>query len=242
MIPTKINGQVLVSRETWNEAMDAVGDYYKDDYYITDFDYGGGYYRIVMSKNIGWNGQIIRYGKDFPQEAIKEGWDKGYHITNLLHDGSDWIVIMSGVPGCLSQQWFTRTGWVDFKDEISRIWNEDMVLTKVACRLNPAPNVYCGVASKMNISQGQKYNFFPGGTPKDIMALCVEGNKITDIYDFEGGVVAITTTQSGWSKQVLLTGPNWEGNVKTIKEYWDKGYNVTTMCYYNNMWYIIVSY
>ena len=74
MIPTKINGQVLVSRETWNEAMDAVGDYYKDDYYITDFDYGGGYYRIVMSKNIGWNGQIIRYGKDFPQEEIKEGW------------------------------------------------------------------------------------------------------------------------------------------------------------------------
>ena len=96
-----------------------------------------------LSKGTGWNGQSYRYGKDFPKEKIQELWDKNYHITNVTHDGNDWIVIMSGDTGINGQSWFTRASFSDFEKKVDEEWAEGNDITKVAY----GNGLYLGITS-----------------------------------------------------------------------------------------------
>ena len=241
MIPRRITAQTILSRKSWKEIRSAIGEYWDKDYYITDFDYGEGYYRVVMSKGTGWNGQAIRYGSSFPTDEIQELWGKGYSITNACHDGSDWIVIMSGVSDCKTQSWFTRTSWSDFKENISEYWKKDMVVTKIACKLSGSSPVYCGIVSKMDYSQGQKMKYFSGKPTSDIGDMRDDNSIITDMYDVDGGVFAVTATKTGWTKQSIEVRAKWDTAIDLIKRYWDKDYSLTCLCYYQGYWVIAMS-
>lgn len=238
MIPRKITAQTILSRSNWSEIREAIGEYWEKDYFITDFDYGEGYYRVVMSKGTGWNGQAIRFGKSFPSDKVSELWDKGYYITNVMHDGTDWIVVMSGVPDCVTQSWFTRKNWSDFKDDIQEMWGKDMVVSKIACNLSSAYPTYCGVASKMQYSQGQSTKYFAGKPTSAIGDMCEDGRIVTDMYDVDGGVFAVSASGTGWNKQVVEVRAKWETAVDLIKRYWDNDYSLTSLCYFQGYWVI----
>lgn len=242
MIPSTIGEQSILTRSTWNQCMEAIGDYYDQGYYITDFDYGGGVYKIVMSKSVGWNGQIIKFGKEFPQQEVSEGWKKGYHITNVMHDGSDWIVIMSGVPSCQRQTWFTRYNWNEFKSDISKIWDEGKIVTNLACKMSGDEPLYCAICSQMSTSQGQSYHFIQGRpTAQELCDLCTKGRLIVDIYDFDGGTFVVTASDTGWRQQKMHVSENWENSSEVIQQSWNEGYNITTIAYYHGAWIVILS-
>ena len=241
MIPRTITAQTIASRESWSSIMEAIKKYWDEGYYITDFDYGGGYYRVVMSKGTGWNGQAIRFGETFPKEKIQELWDKGYYITNAMHDGKDWIVVMSGVEDCRSQSWFTRTNWNDFKDTIKEYWDKDMVVTKLACKTSGGTTVYCGIVSKMTYSQEQKMKYYSGTPTPDIIDLCEANTILTDFYDVDGGVFAVTASKTGWEDQTLGVKSSWDSALEFIKKYWDRDYSLTTLSYYNGIWLVAMS-
>lgn len=240
MIPSKITTQTILSRAKWSEMMDAISEYWEKDYYITDFDYGEGYYRVVMSKGTGWNGQAIKFGETFPQDKIRELWAKGYSITNVMHDGQDWIVVMSGVPDCVTQSWFTNGNWTEFRSTIREYWDKDMVVTKLACKLSSSP-VYCAVVSKMQRSQGQNMRYFEGKPTSEIGDLRDSDTIITDMYDVDGGVFAVTASGTGWDKQSIEVRAKWETAIDLIKRYWDKDYSLTSLCYFQGYWVIAMS-
>lgn len=240
MIPRRITTQTILSRSSWKEIRAVIGEYWDKDYYITDFDYGEGCYRVVMSKGTGWNGQAIRFGSTFPKDEIRELWGKDYYITNVSHDGTDWIVIMSGVSDCETQTWFTNTNWGEFKGNISECWDKYMVVSKIACKLGSTP-VYCGIASKMTFSQGQEMKYFSGKPTAEIGNLVKDGRIITDMYNVDGGVMAITASRTGWTKQYVDVKAHWETAIELIKRYWDKDYSLTSLCYYQGYWVIAMS-
>ena len=79
------NAQTLISKKTWKEVTEEISEQWVKDFYITDFDYGDGMYRVLFSKLTGWTNQTYTFGKDFPGEKIDEYWDKNYYITNNLN-------------------------------------------------------------------------------------------------------------------------------------------------------------
>lgn len=241
MIPRHITAQVILSRPTWDSAMEAINDHWNQGYYITDFDYGAGYYKIVMSMGTGWNGQAVKYGKSMPMSDIKLYWDLGYIITNIMHDGCDWIVVMSGVNKGISQTWLTRTDWDDLKNSINEGWDEGLVMTQIACDNSTSTPVYCAVLTQMPDAYSQRSKFFPGAPTCDILDISDGSNIITDIYDVDGGVLAIAASGTGWNQQAIAVKPCWDEASDFIKRYWDKHCAVTTICYYRGDWIVVMS-
>ena len=238
MIPLRIGLQSTWSRRTWNEIMDYVKEYWDKDYYITDFDYGDGQYRVVMTKDCGWDGQAIRTGKTFPKEKVDEMWNKGYRITNVAHDGEDWIVVMSsGYTGVGAQSWFTRTRWEDFKAEIKKAWDEDYVITKVAY----GDGTYCAVMSK-GINWSQSWNYIAGEiTQKEMDNMYPDDKIITDIMDANGGLFIVRSGRTPYNDQGLFKSSNWDRLNDRMTEMWNKGYNITSFGYYRGEWYMLMS-
>lgn len=237
MIPLRIGKQTVVSRPSWNEVVERVKELWNEDYYITDFDYGDGVYRVVMSGGTGWNGQAIRYGKSFPENEVDELWEKGYNITNVTFDGSDWIVIMTGNTGISRQRWFTRGTWDSFKQAIDQGWEDGKVITKIAY----GNGVYCGVmCSGFNWSQGWKY--IPGEiTQQDLNELYTDDKIVTEAFEVNGGLFLVLSGNTGYTGQRMSQSPNWDWISQKLTEYWSDSYNVTTIGYYKGEWILLMS-
>lgn len=218
--------------------MDYVKEYWDKDYYITDFDYGDGQYRVVMTKDCGWDGQAIRSGKTFPKDKVDEMWNKGYRITNVAHDGEDWIVVMSsGDTGLGSQSWFTRTNWEDFKSEIQNAWNEGYDITKVAY----GNGAYCGVMSK-GLDWTQSWNYIAGEiTQKEMDGLYPDEKIITDVMDANGGAFFVRSGRTPYNDQTFYKSSNWDFLNNKMHEMWDRGYAITSFGYYRGQWFMFMS-
>lgn len=241
MIPSRIRRQRWITRKSWDEIMASIKQSWAEDFYITDFDYGQGMYRLVMSQGTGWSDQTIFFGSEFPEEKVQKYWGLGFHITNVMHDGSDWIVVMSVVPEKVTQAWFTNPSWDGFKEKIREYWGKGMVVSKIACKLGSTPE-YCGIVTKYPSGRQQWAQYFPGGaTTQQLVDLCEDGTMITDIYDVDGGVFAITCSNTGWSEQTVCVRSDWNGVTQAVDKYWNEGFEITTISFYQNQWYVILS-
>ena len=242
MVPSRINGQRILSRNSWKEIMAEINTYWEQDYYVTDFDYGGGRYVVVLSKNTGWDGQKIVWDKTFPEKAVDEAWEQGLYITGVTYDGSDWIVVMSGVRECLQQGWFTRTNWRNFLDTISQKWDKDEIITTIGCKKNGSDVVYCGVSSKMSYSGSQGYKSV---RPADILSALQElsnGSRIvTDLYDVDGAILAISEDVPGWSHQIFYTCPDFGVLSQAVDRVYQQDYYITALCYCLGGWVLVAS-
>ena len=240
MIPRYIGEQIIVSKETWSEVVEVISDYWDGGFLITDFDYGDGHYIVVLSKVVGWTRQCILYGSEFPEYKVDDAWENGLYITNVLHDGCDWIVIMTSMSDCVGQRWITHTDWNSFKRRVDSAMDDGMIVTKIACSQN-YPTTYCAVASVMDYSQAQRLRFYPGMPTPDMIDLCTRDTVLIDMNDVDGGIVALTASDTGWDDQKLLAG-NWRRVIEYIEEGWEHGYRVTTLCYSAGYWVVAMSY
>lgn len=240
MIPAKITSQVFFAKDSWRKTMAKIEEYWDLDYAITDIDYGGGYYAVVMSKGTGWQSEKILYGSSFPSEKVSKAWDDDYHITNVTFDGDDWIVIMSKVPECRSQTWFTRTGWNDFKSKISDVWDDDKVMTTISCKTT-GTTVYFGAATSFKNSLAQSLRYISETpTSKEILGAMGDGKIVTDVHDVDGGVYVVTSSGYPYRRQYAVVG-SLSGVSDSIDEGFDDGYAITTMAYYCGKWIMIMS-
>ncbi|MBR1808176.1 MAG: hypothetical protein IJ776_02160 [Paludibacteraceae bacterium] len=239
MIPQQISlRQSTASRGSWKDIMDYIKEKWDKDYYITDFVYGNGQYCVVMCYSSDWDGQAIRTGKTFPKEKVDELWNKDYHITSVAHDGEDWIVVMTGGnTGLNAQSWFTRTKWDDFKSEIQKGWNDGYDITCVSY----GNGTYCGVMSK-NLNWSQSWNFISGEiTNKEMDNMYPDEKIITDLMDANGGLFLVRSGRTPYDDQGLFKSSSWEPLNKKMTEYWDKGYVITSFCFYRGEWYMLMS-
>ena len=236
MIPELIVGQQFIFKKTWKEVTEKIKEFWDKDYYITDFDYGDGMYRVLLSECL-WNGQAYRYGKDFPEEKIQELWDKNYHITNVTHDGNDWIVIMSGDTGINGQRWFTRASFSDFKKAIREAWKEGYNITKVAF----GNDLYLGVMSK-GLDWSQSWWHCPEFPTDELMkSKKTDGEIITDAFEFGDSCFTVASGKTGYTKQRFHKNKDFEYLRKLLKNRWDEGYNLTTVSFFKEEWILVFS-
>ena len=57
--------------------------------------YGRGHWAVVMSTESGFSLQSWKTSSQFPEDWVKEHWDKGYDITSVAYGGGLWGVVMS---------------------------------------------------------------------------------------------------------------------------------------------------
>ena len=239
MITRKATGdkQTFIYRSTWKDLVAGIKEYWDKDYYITDFDYGDGMYRVLLSKETGWSGQAYRSGKEFPAEKVKELWDKDYDITNVTYDGSDWIVIMTGNTGLNRQNWFTRSSFDAFKDRANELWTEGKDLTKVAY----GDGMYLGVFSGGLNWQQTWWHWSEFPTDDLMKEKKTNGKIITDAFEFKDMVFAVASSNTGYTKQRFHKNKDFEYLRKLLKNRWDDGYTLTTVSYYKKEWILVFS-
>ena len=239
MIPRQITDQTIIQRTTWEKIMEQVKELWEEGFYITDFDKGDGVYRVVMSKGTGWKGQSIKVGKSFPKEKIYEGWDKGYTITNISHDGEDWIVIMSGIDEVSNQCFVEEYFFDDLEEKIKEYWDKGYTISCIA--YDDLEGFVC-VFSKSNY-RGQGYRFLKGHFNIKEMENFKksDGYLITEISNFYSGLFCVASSHSGFSQQRIHREETWERMSELTHNRWDEGYNITTIDYYDGEWYAIFS-
>ena len=242
MIPREINGQVIFTSSSWAKIMDKVDKYRETGMCITDFDYGNGLYVVVMSKVKGWNKQVVRVGSVFPMDAVLEEWEDDYYITNVLYDGDDWIVVMTGVDYCVDQKYIYRSNWTKFNEEISEGWKNDMIVTKLCCHSFRSFNVYLAAMTRFkDCSPSQSRKYFKGSISRsDLEAMCVSGRYIVDIFDFDGGVYVVTAGRTGWNSCKVIKSSNTSDLLKMVAKFWDNDYYITTVAYYDGEWLAVL--
>lgn len=240
MIPRSIIAQSYFTRKGWGDTTTLIEEYWDKGYVVTDFDYGNGFYFVVMSKVNGWNRQKLFYGNSLPTDDIKEAWDRGYYITNVLHDGSDWIVIMTEVDYCTTQRLFSTGVWEDFKEKIQNGWDEDMLVTKLCCEKQRFSTYFAAMTEFNDGSPAQSARYLSGSIIKsDLDDLFVDGKYIVDIFDFDGGAYVVTAGDTGWSSHRLFMSPSLNSTYEAIKDYWDRGYYITTISFYDGEWILV---
>lgn len=241
MVPRIINGQVAFFERRWRDAMDKIREYWDEDYYVTDFDYGDGGYFVVMSKVAGWSGQTIKYGDEFPSDEIKKLWNEGYVITNMMHDGSDWIVVMSEVIYCKSQGYVVNTSWSEFKEFVHESWDQDMVATKLACNIQSGYNQYVAAVTEfVGRSPGQSMRYLSGVvTAQELCSVCDEGYCITDLYDFDGGLCVITSDEVRDRSFSIERSNSLRRIFDSMSDQYDEDYYIVAVCYYDGEWIVV---
>ena len=241
MIPRRIIAQSVFFKSSWRNAMDVIRERWDQDYYITDFDYGDGGYFIVMSQVRGWNGQCVKYGSEFPRDDVRELWKKGYAITNMLHDGTDWIVVLTKVSYCKSQGYFSSMDWSEFRADVRKSWRSDMVATKLACDIQPHYTQYMAAVTEFeDCSPSQGMHCLSGSvTADELGSLCSEDEFIADMYDFDGCLCVITSNERKMRGVAIKMSYSLDEIFDAIEQYVDNGFKITTVCYYRREWIVV---
>ena len=237
MIFTKNKGQSFVFKSSWEGIADSIQENWNKDYYITDFDCGGGMYRVLFTKGVGWTNQTYLTSKTFPAEKVQKKWDEGYIITNVVNDSAHWFVIMSKGTGLSGQKWFTEKSFNDFKESVDNAWKEGYIITKVAY----GNGLYLGVMSK-GLDWGQHWWNWPHFPTDELIEEKKTVQKIiTDVVKTNNMVFAVASSSTGYSKQRIHRNKDFEYLRKLLNNRWDEGYVITTVSYFQEEWILIFS-
>jgi hypothetical protein len=219
--------------------MELIEEYWDDDLYITDFDYGEGVYVVVMSSVIGWSGQTVLFGADFPRDGIKRNWDKGYSITNVMHDGSDWIVVMTQVGNqCQGQGYILKSSRADFMNDIQEAWDDGYIISQVCCDEGYDGNVYCAVFSMPFTPKGQSIRALTGSvSPSEIGNACDDDESVIDLYDMDGALMVATYSDPIYKRMSIARYADRDDLFSAIDKYDDLC--LTVLAYYRGCWYAV---
>jgi tetratricopeptide (TPR) repeat protein/serine/threonine protein kinase len=106
------------------------------NYSITDLVFGinsngNGYWVVVMSQGTGWTTQSYCGGghSEFPEDYIKEYWDKDYHITSVAYGNGEWRVVMTKGSGLKNQSYWIRKNYPS--KEIDSLWEQGYGITNL---------------------------------------------------------------------------------------------------------------
>lgn len=241
MLPVLIAGQRIFSRSSWSSAMELIEEYWDDDLYITDFDYGEGVYVVVMSSVVNWDGQTVLFGADFPRDAIKRNWNKGYSITNVMHDGSDWVVVMTKVGNeCQSQGYVLESSEAAFMNAIRDAWDDGYIITQVCCDEGRYGNVYCAVYSEPYTPKSQSIRALTGSvSPREIGNACDDDESIIDLYDMDGALMVATYSNPIYKRISIARCVDIEDLFSAVDNNMDNDLWVTVLAYYRGCWYAV---
>ena len=188
---------------------------------------------LIMSKNTGYTTSIWRTRTYFPENEIKEHWDKGYYITNITYNKGKWALFMVQGSGFSDQMWRTRKVFPE--NEIEEFWDKGYYITK----LTYGDGVWVLVMSKGGGNYAEIWRtrtYFPKDEIKENWD---NGHYITNMIYGQGKWALVMAKGTGFTQQIWRTRSYFPET--EIKEYWDKGYYITNLSYGDGKWALIMS-
>ena len=81
--------------------------------------------------------------------------------------------------------------------------------------------------------------------PADILSALQElsnGSRIvTDLYDVDGAILAISEDVPGWSHQIFYTCPDFGVLSQAVDRVYQQNYYITSLCYCLGGWVLVAS-
>ncbi len=188
---------------------------------------------LIMSKNTGYTASIWRTRTYFPDEEIKEHWDKGYYITNITYNEGKWAMVMVKGSGYSDQMWRTRKVFPE--KEIKEFWDKGYYISK----LTYGDGVWVLVMSKGGGNYAEIWRtrtYFPKDEIKENWD---QGHYITNLVYGQGKWALVMAKGTGFTQQIWRSRNHFPET--EIKEYWDKGYYITNLSYGDGKWALIMS-
>jgi len=168
-----------------------------------------------------------------PRDMIKQRWDEGYHITNLIYGDGIWAAVFSQRTNYTYQVLVTGSEFP--KDVIEQKWDEGSRVMDLA---------YGDSVWAVILSKGTGYTAQEWATrsefPQDVIKQgWDEGYYITDLA-YGNGVWAVVLSQgTGYTSQEWISRSEFPQDV--IKQGWDEGYYITDLAYGDGVWAVILS-
>jgi len=111
----------------------AIEDYWKQDYRVTDLAAENGSFITLLQSKSGIGFQTFHFGTwEETDKSIRESWAKKHSVTALALDRDQWFVILSEDSSVTKQTYRAPKNNTELKAEVSAAWKDNFNLTTVA--------------------------------------------------------------------------------------------------------------
>lgn len=128
--------------------------YWNEDFYITSAAYTSHGWYFAMNKGVNWTNQSYKYGSKWPDSYIHTQKDKGYMITALATNETDWFIVTSANTQITDQQICSAPLSI-LKEWIKEWWEKEYYITNIAYK----NGLWTVVMSKTKQFNNQSYCF-----------------------------------------------------------------------------------
>lgn len=177
------------------------------------------------------------YGNTLQEDYIKQYWDNGYRITSLAYGASGWFVVMSTTSGYTGQTYnYIKdwpSGWID------EMFDKGYRLTSFAY----GNGMWTIVMSQGTSITGQSWDTC---TIDDLKTKTEKwwgmGYYISNIACIgPDRWLVLVSGNMPYSAQAWTVRNSSESTKEAIYEYWEQGYNLSSLAYGDNRYFIVVS-
>jgi hypothetical protein len=232
MITSSRTSQTYATKSTFKEIDEFIKLKRTEGYYIVDFDFGAGLYAVIMDKGNEFLEQFHWWSKEFDKNKVSEFWEKGYRLTHLFHDNSDWIYVFSKLENQKPQSYSIDDEFP--KTQIQKRWDEGYSISKIAYGQNQWVVFFLkdigynpGWALRRNIDAEEIKNWLD------------EDKIITDLVWGNNQWAIANGRHKLYKHQVIESSTTFP--YECIKKRWQDGYDITLCAFGESMWHVLFS-
>jgi SpoVK/Ycf46/Vps4 family AAA+-type ATPase len=170
--------------------------------------------------------------RDFPEEAIQEGWDNSLDVTQVTYGAGNWAVLMAGQTGFTGQRYLTGP---DFPVAgIEQGWKENYYITNVAW----GESGWAFIMSQGCSYSDQQWKSGSRFPSRDVEKASKAGFHISQVtYGDDRWVVILSKSEKNYTQKWEMFN---EFPEKAIEEYWNQGYVISALAYGEQKWLLVV--
>jgi hypothetical protein len=243
MNPSIRETKIYAYRSTFKEINELINSKKEEDYYITDFDFGNGIYSIILEKSNEILDQFHWWSKTYDSDKISETWEKGYGITHLFYDETDWIYVFSKLKIQKPQAIELHSDFDILKEKINTRRAEGYSISKIAFG-----NDKWVALSLKDIGYNSDWTTIEKIDVETLKRMTSDGKIITDLV-FSNFSDKKCFGENKWAigygkhieynYQIIESSPNFPSEIieKRLKD----GYDLSFFAYGDGCWFLAFS-
>jgi len=174
--------------------------------------------------------QNYKYAKTIPQAYIRQQWDAGLNISDIVFANSWWFVVMSNIYHGMSQYWYSNPQFP--QEQIQTLWDRGMQVSD----LEYGSRNWMVVGTS---GTGKQRWFTRGQFPKqDIEKSWNDGYSITTITYGQGVWVVVMTQGASFTNQTWITG-DLDYVERVTSEMYGNGMDIVDLAYGDGRWVVV---
>ena len=191
----------------------------------------------IMAKNTGLYDQSWSWRAQFPNEKIKEIWNKGLYLSDLSYGDGKWVIVSSNGTGYTNQKWSWRRYFP--QEQIRKAWDDGYYISNLVYGNIEDKGAWAVVMSKGTGYQDQKWytrSYYP---KEEIKEAWKEGYYINSVTYGDDLWALVMSKGMKYKDQKWYTRHHFPA--KEIKESWKEGFDITSLSYGDGLWALVVS-